>query len=452
MPNPLCALRAAPKGVLAAVVLGATAGCAGLFSDPASRPLRTPPLHHAAEVRGGTALSGADEHARDLGASADLVVRCRALWVERTPAGLAALDQEARLLVEPDTAEPVRVVSSSAGGIGCSTGSQAVELLARAEGGALGRFVPAWDEASPLPEGCSFRVRCDAPFEIPAIAFVAWRGASGGEASVGVELEPASPGTREALVLADRLKAGGGPVLFALPRSQAFDEPAALLVAFESSSSGAGADLERAVAQARASAEEATARRSGVSAADGERREIRHALSDLERRRERRKALVFLADRCGAPLALDAALVAPEPDLAELAHTLRERILEPRDRLETAWTIERAAWELIGRRAAEEKIAPELAGILVRHGGEAARLPASIEDLLRSCASVAELEARLLEENRILLEDASPAARVRAYDWLLVRGAAPEGYDPLAPIAERRAVLDRFRDGEEAPR
>jgi hypothetical protein len=39
---------------------------------------------------------------------------------------------------------------------------------------------------------------------------------------------------------------------------------------------------------------------------------------------------------------------------------------------------------------------------------------------------------------------------VRAYDWLAARGAAPEGFDPLAPLPERRAALDRSRNEPES--
>ena len=40
------------------------------------------------------------------------------------------------------------------------------------------------------------------------------------------------------------------------------------------------------------------------------------------------------------------------------------------------------------------------------------------------------------------LEDSSPSARVRAYDWLAARGRAPQGYEPLGPARERRRALD----------
>jgi hypothetical protein len=43
----------------------------------------------------------------------------------------------------------------------------------------------------------------------------------------------------------------------------------------------------------------------------------------------------------------------------------------------------------------------------------------------------------------VYLEDASPAARVRAYDWLNGKNLAPAGYDPLGSNKDRRAALDK---------
>jgi len=55
------------------------------------------------------------------------------------------------------------------------------------------------------------------------------------------------------------------------------------------------------------------------------------------------------------------------------------------------------------------------------------------------------LDARVIAENLIYLEDASPASRVRAYDWLQSRGRAPAGFDPLGTPRERRDALEKAR-------
>ena len=45
---------------------------------------------------------------------------------------------------------------------------------------------------------------------------------------------------------------------------------------------------------------------------------------------------------------------------------------------------------------------------------------------------------------------AEPEARLRAYDWLVRRDAAPPGYDPLAPRKERRLALAKAAESVEA--
>ena len=54
----------------------------------------------------------------------------------------------------------------------------------------------------------------------------------------------------------------------------------------------------------------------------------------------------------------------------------------------------------------------------------------------------------MIVENRIYLEDNSPASRVRAYDWLKARGAAPKGFDPLANPRDRREALAASGDAK----
>jgi hypothetical protein len=49
-------------------------------------------------------------------------------------------------------------------------------------------------------------------------------------------------------------------------------------------------------------------------------------------------------------------------------------------------------------------------------------------------------------ENLVALEDSSPAARVRAFDWLAARAKAPRDFDPLGPAGQRRAALDKAMD------
>jgi hypothetical protein len=70
--------------------------------------------------------------------------------------------------------------------------------------------------------------------------------------------------------------------------------------------------------------------------------------------------------------------------------------------------------------------------------------------MLRAANSRASLDARLVSENLIYLEDSSPSARVRANDWLAARGRAPAGFDPLGPPRQRREALERALDAAAA--
>ena len=73
-----------------------------------------------------------------------------------------------------------------------------------------------------------------------------------------------------------------------------------------------GDERPDAVPEVEASAAAAAERRRGITRAEEERREIRGVLADLDRPAERRARLVFLASTCGAPLALDVALIAQD--------------------------------------------------------------------------------------------------------------------------------------------
>jgi hypothetical protein len=77
------------------------------------------------------------------------------------------------------------------------------------------------------------------------------------------------------------------------------------------------------------------------------------------------------------------------------------------------------------------------------------RDPAGLPALADKSATRADMATRLEAEHLILLDDASPALRVRAYDWLSQRNAAPAGYDPLGQTQARRAAMDRHLQREE---
>ncbi len=164
----------------------------------------------------------------------------------------------------------------------------------------------------------------------------------------------------------------------------------------------------------------------------------------------RRAALLFYAQGLGTPLVDDLALAAPDDLLEEYSDALLstfqdlekealEELLVDDARL--AWRFESTAYRMLAGRASREALEPELEALLLRHAGEAGRFPTSLEDAVAASTSVADLERRFAEENLIFLEDSSPSARVRGYDWLELRGLQPAGFDPLADRGARRAAL-----------
>ena len=66
---------------------------------------------------------------------------------------------------------------------------------------------------------------------------------------------------------------------------------------------------------------------------------------------------------------------------------------------------------------------PRAGGVLLAHTGEAGRNGSSMTEILSDLSDRKELDSRLVAENMQYLEDSSPAARIRSYDWL----SAPQG-------------------------
>lgn len=173
-----------------------------------------------------------------------------------------------------------------------------------------------------------------------------------------------------------------------------------------------------------------------------------------------RSAVITIAQTSDARTAEEIGLVATEEDLADFVrHAAERRGGEPaRTPEELGWIIEQRAlsW-LLARRADEEHpMAPELAAVLIRAGGALAASPDLFLEVLGRSASLEDLRNRIEAENLAALEDARPAPRVRAHDWLHAQGLAPEGFEPLDEREARRAALERHAEraaaaAEDAP-
>jgi hypothetical protein len=172
---------------------------------------------------------------------------------------------------------------------------------------------------------------------------------------------------------------------------------------------------------------------------------IAAARSGLENPLNRRASLVFLGDQTGAQVLPDLALVADEAVLAGLVARLGD-LSTTTDRQALGWRLDLAALEVLRDMQAAARFPRELAAVLLSHTGQAGRNASSMAEILNGLSDREELQRRLVAENTQYLEDSSPAARIRAYDWLSARQKAPPGYDPLAPSRQRRDALEKAQN------
>jgi hypothetical protein len=139
----------------------------------------------------------------------------------------------------------------------------------------------------------------------------------------------------------------------------------------------------------------------------------------------------------------DAAL---EKMLAGVAQRLTEVAPATRSDAKFAAVLEISTLQFLARLLSDNQLPPELGAVLTDYAGEAGRHAGSIEQITNKLTDRKELDVRLIVENRIYLEDNSPASRVRAYDWLKARGQEPKGFDPLASPRDRREALAASSD------
>lgn len=178
---------------------------------------------------------------------------------------------------------------------------------------------------------------------------------------------------------------------------------------------------------------------------DAGRRGIEDAVRLLQSPTRKQRALLHLARETGAPLIEDMTLSATDVVVDHLAHAITNECASglPTQTDVLGWRLEKAAFQLLVKLLSADQTSPGLEAIAIRHTGEVGRHPSVLQEMVSEATSVEDLRQRLLLENFIYLEDISPAARTRAFEWLAVRSRAPEGYDPLASLKERRSVLNR---------
>jgi hypothetical protein len=202
-----------------------------------------------------------------------------------------------------------------------------------------------------------------------------------------------------------------------------------------------------AIKQGTIASADAASKQTPVTSGSSEELAMTSALSALKQTGDSpRGALAYLSGASGAKLTEAVVLVADEALIQVIARTAAEKAseLQKSDRANVAWLLERTTIAAIGAQAAnaENPLSAGVYAALSTYAGEPGRQIDSLRALIAQSNGTADLGNRLIAENLIYLEDASPASRVRAYDWLKSRGLAPADYDPLAPARQRRAALE----------
>lgn len=157
----------------------------------------------------------------------------------------------------------------------------------------------------------------------------------------------------------------------------------------------------------------------------------------------KRQALIYLADATGARFTADATLTAPDDVIQPLGDAVLKEIGQCRDPGGLAWILEKTTYVVLARIQKKAGLPLAMQGVLAQHAGELGRQPGFLEEVVAETKGLEAFGRRLVEENRLYLEDSSPAARTRAYDWLRARHQAPAGYNPLDPVRKRKAALER---------
>lgn len=165
----------------------------------------------------------------------------------------------------------------------------------------------------------------------------------------------------------------------------------------------------------------------------------------------RRQSLLYLAREAHAPIIEDITLSAPDAVMDRFAQVIRDECeLGPCFQTDTwGWRLQQIAYLLCIELMSVDSGWPELESILIRYTGQVGRHPSVLKEMVAEATNMADLEQRLLFENVLYLEDMSPSARTRAFEWLQVRSRAPVGYDPLASVQERRRAINRFQQEQQ---
>ena len=459
-------------------------------------PLEAPPLETQISCFEGSIRSGpiARQDAPARRADEALSIEFTLVFLERLPRELLTpLPERTDLVMVARGRELLRPISELARRARVGTGESALRLRAGLAAGECGRSATAVRSLGALARGVTLVFSAQYPDELRvpgegtarrriAVQVDRSEAASDDELDVALVIEdlaahPAleserdgsAPGTapgsrilqREYVLLADRPDLDGSPLAFSLP-APAFGAEAGFLLWVDARSATAlgdrGAEHRAAFAEAELELGRARAQVDALASelpqSDLYRRELSGVFEALDLQRYHRAALVFLAGSTGAKFAQDIALVAESEVLAAYVQTVieqsRGRELRSNDAAGVGWLLERSAYLFATAQLEANTLPPELRACLLSQAGDVGRSNGGLASAIADCSELAAFQARLIEDNWISLEDAQPAARVRAFDWLRKRGQAPANFDPLGTREARRASLQQALDAKEA--
>lgn len=464
-------------------LLACALAAAACSSTPEAEPLRAPRIASQASHYAGDPIGGplAQEQAGELEfpAADALWLSGRLYVVTRTPAeGLEPITDHVRMIIGGGGNEPLAPRSLLSPGTGLVLGEAGVELAASIDGYPQTEVVQAATfEGLSLPGVTVVFSATQDP--------IALLGREPQERTVRLDLWRQAPGERSlsvTLSVSDVVRVveglgAGQPAVTVLPREEQLvldvtltaEQPLVLVVPARFDSDARLAYVAVVEVVEPPPDDEVAGRLAVVeaevqdAAAEGAERRVRLATDELARLRglrslealrdpdHRRAALAELTIP-GAPIAAELAVMADD----ELIDRLADRLLAQEDLLRElaaspatlAWRLEREVVLLFNEITSGGELPPEYTALLLRYTGEAGRFPGALESALEASADTAGFYQRVLEENRIALEDSSPAARLRAFDWLATQGIDVPDYDPLADRGERRSALRAWAAAE----
>ena len=162
-----------------------------------------------------------------------------------------------------------------------------------------------------------------------------------------------------------------------------------------------------------------------------------------------RARLAATSSEVRAEVTSEAALLLEDRDLAALAAPVAGALAAAPADAETSqlgWLADRAVLTAVAKLATGGDVPPGVRAMLAARFGEVGRDAGLVSDLATASPTRADFDTRVRAENLIFLEDASPASRVRAFEWIRPQDAqgALKGYDPMGPPPQRRQAIEQY--------